>query len=57
MTKVDDRVYYEARAKAERQLAAAAPDSAIAGLHQQLAEEYERRLREDSGLLAQQRSE
>ena len=52
MTKLDDRAYYEARAKAERELAAAAPDSAIAGLHVQFAEEYERRLRNGTALAA-----
>jgi hypothetical protein len=57
MTRVDDRVYYEARAKAERQLAASSRDSAIAALHVQLAEEYERRLSNGSDRLAEVRGE
>ena len=44
MQQAIDRDYYAGRAKAERATAAAAPDAAVAAVHLQLAERYERLL-------------
>ena len=44
MVREEDRAYYEARVVTERNNAATAADPAVAGIHLQLAECYERLL-------------
>ncbi len=46
----EDRAYYAARAETERRAAAGASDPVIARVHLELAEAYERRLRDDARL-------
>jgi hypothetical protein len=45
MPKQPNLAFYAARAKAERQMAAASDNEVVAGVHLQLAEHYERMIK------------
>jgi hypothetical protein len=51
----EDRIYYAARAAAERALAAAAEDPMIARIHSELATRYDERSRGDEVVTMQVR--
>jgi hypothetical protein len=44
MNRDDDQIYYQRRARQERERAERSSDSAISSVHRKLASEYERRI-------------